>query len=613
MRPRISALVALVTLVLAGFAAPAAAATTTGIYASAVATTTAGARVPVAVSWVSKNAPVTGRANLQKRSGSSWVHVRQFAVVDGVARTWVDPSVTTTYRIRASSASAPSGTVTTGAAGTSRSVTVTVVTSALKAGAPHLAQTSAVLDGTRAPLTVAWTYRGAKVTGAVNLQRSSGSGWVHVRRVSVVDGVASVTATATGTSLFRLRAVSSDVPGLVTAHPYGTSEEVRLVPGGAVAPASFTVVGAGYGHGVGMSQYGAYGMALDGAGPTTILQHYYTGATLARTATKQLVRVQVRTGTSATTITSASGKARIRVNGTVVTEVAAGTPVTIAPVSGKLRVTVGARTWTTSSTTSRVHVEWQNTRYWTGSTSADVTVKVSGADADAYRWGRLEVSNLSGSVNVVDVVQLGDEYLYGLAEVPSSWPANALRAQVVAARSYAWADLGSVSSGCDCHLYDDTRDQVFRGWDKVAEPYYGARWKSAVDATISAEGSSVLTTAGGTRIKAFFFSSSGGRTENSEDVWSAALPYARSVDDRWSKDPDVNPNWRWTATVSQASMRSAFGLPDVATVAVVSRTAGGSADVVRATSTSGATASMSGQSFRSRFGLRGAWISSVSG
>ena len=519
------------------------------------------------------------------------------------------PTVTTDYRFRASSATSPPGTPTTGTAGTSETVTVQVVGQPLRAGAPHVSQSTVLLDNGTARFAATWTYRGKAVTGAANLQRNDGSGWVHVKRVAITKGAASIATSAASAAMFRLRAVSSDVPDLVLSTPYGLSEQLRFVPGVPRIPSSFTVVGAGYGHGVGLSQYGAYGMALDGANATSILQHYYTGAELARTPTGQLVRVQIRTGTTSTSFVS-SGRSRVRLNGAVATEVLAGTPINVAASSGRLRVTVGSRTWTTQSTGSGVHVEWQSTRYWAG--SGDVTVKVAGADANAYRWGRMEVRNLGGYVNVVDVVQLGDEYLYGLAEVPSSWPANALGAQVVAARSYAWADLGSVKSSCDCHLYDDTRSQVFRGWDKVAEPVYGVRWKAAVDATISSSGAQVRT-AGGSKVKAYFFSSSGGRTENSEDVWSAALSYTRSVDDRWSVDPDVNPNWRWTAGVSQSTMRSVFGLADVVSVSVVSRTAGGSAELVRATSSSGATRSLSGQSFRSVLGLKGAWISSVSG
>ncbi|MBT0994621.1 SpoIID/LytB domain-containing protein [Cellulomonas sp. DKR-3] len=612
MRHRIGALIAFVGLAAVLLVAPPAAAATptSALVASAVAATTSGSAVPVAVSWVHQGAPVTGRVNLQRRSGSTWVHVRQVAVTDGVARTSVAPTSTTSYRLRASSATEPPGTPTTGTAGTSATVTVQVVGQPLRAGAPHLSQSTVQLDDGTARLAATWTYAGRAVTGTANLQRNDGAGWVHVKRVTITKGAASITTSVPGAALLRLRAVSADVPGLVVTSPYGLSEELRFVPGAVRIPSSFSVVGAGYGHGVGMSQYGAYGMALDGAGPTTILQHYYSGSQLASTPTDQLVRVQVRTGTTSTSFTSSSGKSRVRLNGAIATEAQAGTPITVAASSGRLKVTVGSRTWTTASANGGVHVEWQSTRYWAG--SGDVTVKVAGADANAYRWGRMEIKNLGGYVNAVDVVQLGDEYLYGLAEVPSSWPMNALRAQVVAARSYAWADLGSVSSSCDCHLYDDTRSQVFRGWDKVAEPYYGARWKAAVDATIGAAGARVLT-ANGSRVKAYFFSSSGGRTENSEDVWSAALSYTRSVDDHWSSDPAVNPNWRWSASVSQSTMRSVFGLPDVAQVSVTSRTAGGSADVVRATSSSGATRSLGGQTFRSVLGLKGAWISSITG
>src|SRR5436189_1193669 len=59
-------------------------------------------------------------------------------------------------------------------------------------------------------------------------------------------------------------------------------------------------------------------------------------------------------------------------------------------------------------------------------------------------------------------------YLYGLGEVPSSWPAEAMKAQADAARTYAFyliAALGQHRAGCDCGVYDDTRNQVYAGWD----------------------------------------------------------------------------------------------------------------------------------------------------
>jgi SpoIID/LytB domain protein/uncharacterized repeat protein (TIGR01451 family) len=131
-------------------------------------------------------------------------------------------------------------------------------------------------------------------------------------------------------------------------------------------------------------------------------------------------------------------------------------------------------------------------------------------------------------------------YLYGLAEVPSSWPSAVLRAQAVAARTYGLERvrrLGQHRPGCNCALRDDTTDQVYAGWDKEGGPS-GSRWVEAVDAT---DGLAVLY--GGDLIQAYYHASSGGFTEDSETVWVAALPYLRGVCD--PGDYSVSPYSDW--------------------------------------------------------------------
>lgn len=377
-------------------------------------------------------------------------------------------------------------------------------------------------------------------------------------------------------------------------------------------PLGFTVRGAGWGHGVGMSQYGAYAMARNGSSASAILRHYYTGTGLGLApADDPVVRVQVRAGATSTTVRSHDGVARVRVGGSIVATPAAGTAIVLTPViGGGIKVTVGGTSWTTASSGHRVLIEWPGTRYWSPTWSTDVTASVSGAYT--YRHGRLEVKNVADRVNVVNVLRLSDEYMYGIAEMPSSWPAAALQAQAIAARTYAYTGLGSVKTDCDCHMYADTRSQVFRGWNKENETTWGARWKAAVDATVEA-GRGRIVTRNGAAVRTFYFSSSGGRTQNSEDVWTTALPHLRSVSDPWSLDPAINPNASWTAQVTQASMANAFGLPNVVKVQILSRTEGGGVASVRATSTTGATATINGEQLRSRLGLKATWVSSIQG
>jgi SpoIID/LytB domain protein len=235
-------------------------------------------------------------------------------------------------------------------------------------------------------------------------------------------------------------------------------------------------------------------------------------------------------------------------------------------------------------------------------------MKVAGADG-AYKRGTMEATVIGGKVNISVRLRLDTDYLYGLAEVPSSWAPAALQAQAIAGRNYAVINAANLKSECNCHLYDDTRSQVYVGWTKENESTYGAAWKAAVDATAG----QLIVDGAGAPIHAYYSSSSGGRTENSEDVWSAALPYTRSQDDPWSLDPAArNPNVTWTKTVTASEVAAAFGLPDVASLQVTARTAGGNAKVLEATSSNGTRATIvRAEEIRRVFGLKSAHITAI--
>ena len=133
----------------------------------------------------------------------------------------------------------------------------------------------------------------------------------------------------------------------------------------------------------------------------------------------------------------------------------------------------------------------------------------------------------------------------------------------------------SVKASCDCNVTDEVQDQKFTGWRKENEqPGYGAKWKAAVDATVSRSGSTPtsgkVVMYGGRLAETLYSSSTGGATRNSEDVWGgAALPYLRSRDDSWSlKQSANNPYDSWTQSVSQAKMAKVFGLNDVVSVKI---------------------------------------------
>jgi SpoIID/LytB domain protein len=204
------------------------------------------------------------------------------------------------------------------------------------------------------------------------------------------------------------------------------------------------------------------------------------------------------------------------------------------------------------------------------------------------RWGRVEVRAVRDDHGVMRpraVLLIGvNAYLRGLAEVPSLWPAEALRAQVIAARSYALATVDrrgqhrdqAVWTGCDCAVYPDMRDQVYLGWAKESGTG-GERWVSAVDGT-----GSLAASYGGRVVQAFYSSSSGGMTQ-SNAVWGGeALPYLPVQPDPWdcASDGGVcrNPNWRWletrTASAVSASLES-LNVGKVTGIGVTARDASG--------------------------------------
>lgn len=401
-----------------------------------------------------------------------------------------------------------------------------------------------------------------------------------------------------------------------------------LALGGLVAPASaaavpssFTFTGSGWGHGLGMSQYGAYGQALAGRSSTQILEHYYAPAKVTTTSTDPVLRVQVLRKPGQVTVTKGTaGSWRLR-NPNGMVETVTTTSITFTYNStGRVSAKFNGKTWGSgTAVASRFVLEWTGTRSWSG-TEALVTVPGAngGSKNVTYRHGRLTFGPLAGQLNVANETRLSD-YLYGLAEMPSSWPGAALQAQAIAGRTYA---LRKHAEGIktkvgnrwvDAHLTDETWDQKFTAWNKQNETTYGKRWVAAVDATQSSSSARVVTY-GGKLITTFYSSSSGGRTNNSEDVWGGAnLPYLRSQDDRWAVSSAVkNPYASWTATKTQSQVATVVGLPDVARLTVAKRATSGAVMQVRATSSSGRSvlypSTPTTDGVRTAFGLRSAYF-----
>lgn len=369
-----------------------------------------------------------------------------------------------------------------------------------------------------------------------------------------------------------------------------------VAPTGAAAQTTFTFYGSGYGHGIGMSQWGAFGLAKSGWSAEDILAHYYTDTEIGSFDLGEPLRVGLGTGRASVRIQATSADVPLSVGDAEVATVPAGEAWTVVP-SG----TAGFEIRDASGTSVAGPV---------GSTTDRLTATLDGSPVKlesgrTFARGTLEFGlHLCGKVCSIRLVVVLDmeEYLYGLGEVPSSWPAAALETQAIAARTYA-ANKALVSqrrSPCDCAVLSTTYDQVYIGADKETGPG-GARWVAAVDATAGQ-----IVTYDGDPIQAYYMSSSGGHTEDNDAVWGGTpLPYLRGVCDPGDY-VSANPSATWTVTRSAEEVTAALKLSSVGTVTgftVDERGASGRILQVTVTGDAG-SATISGNTLQSRLGLR---------
>jgi stage II sporulation protein D len=338
----------------------------------------------------------------------------------------------------------------------------------------------------------------------------------------------------------------------------------------------WVVKGAGFGHGVGMSQYGAYGYAKHGFSYDQILTHYYTGTTLGTTADRS-VRVLLRDGARSVSFSgagSACGAGLSPKKGYVAKRKGSG--VVVRNKKGRRIARCGAAMTAAGSPTVRV------------------------AGKGIYR-GSLEVRASGSSLQAINVVEIED-YVRGVVakESPASWPIQALKAQAVAVRSYA---LSTGIRGGTFDLYDDTRSQAYGGVGAET-----AKTDQAVAAThlqVVMFGSKIAQT--------FFFSTSGGHTENNEfsslGFGQPPVPYLRGVDDPFEADAG-SPYEHWKRKFSIGRMNSALrsiGLRGKLKNVVVTQR-GTSPRIVRANLVgTGGTATVDGPDLRSALGLPDTW------
>jgi stage II sporulation protein D len=189
--------------------------------------------------------------------------------------------------------------------------------------------------------------------------------------------------------------------------------------------------------------------------------------------------------------------------------------------------------------------------------SAGGPLKVS-TPGYSYRYGMLRIAlDAAGGLRAVVWGLPMQQYLYGLGEMPSSWPAEALKAQATAGRTFAQKRI-TVRGSADFDLYGSVLHQAYTG-----TKYEAANWRQAVDATANQ-----VITYNGQLIDAVYSASSGGHTENSEYIWVSQVPYLRGVSDPFDL-VGGNPNASWTRSFSGTELGSWFGLGTVTSVQVL--------------------------------------------
>jgi stage II sporulation protein D len=355
-----------------------------------------------------------------------------------------------------------------------------------------------------------------------------------------------------------------------------------LVPSVAAAGKTrWTLRGAGWGHGIGLSQYGAYGYARRGVGYRDILSHYYTGTEIQR-RNETLVRVLLQANRSLVSFTGATraGERSLETE-SVYRATRSGGSVILRSPSGRKLATYPDLMTVTGGDTFRLLGRAGN-----------------GVTSGLYR-GSLDVRTAAATgLNAINTLPL-EPYVQGVvpAEIPPIWHPQALAAQAVAARSYA---LVTSVSGKGFEQYPDTRSQMYRG--------FNAETPATNNAVANTRGE-VVTYAGRVAVT-FFFSTSGGYTENVENVFgnSASKPWLKGVRDPYDT---ASPYHRWGpykfTTRRLGARLGNYVRGRFRGVDVLQR--GVSPRVVRArVRGTGGSVTVTGAQLRTRLGLRDTWF-----
>lgn len=402
---------------------------------------------------------------------------------------------------------------------------------------------------------------------------------MRVRR-TVASVVATVGTVAAGAVLVPSAPASADI-GVDQSYPVPTS-------------GTYTLHGHGFGHGHGMSQYGAYGAAQRGLDHEQILDFYYPGTSLSRV--RGSVRVLISADTTSDVVVSPAPKLSVRDLGSKTTYVLPGLP--------------GVTRWRLNVDSGHTVVgyydgAWHRYRagghpYLAGDgqfhAAAPLTLWTP-SGTRTYRGYLRAASPTPGSStrDTVNIVSL-DSYVQGVlpAEMPASWSSQALQAQAIAARTYATWERDA-NAGRQYQICDTSSCQVYRGFS-AEDP----RGNAAVGATLKQ-----ILTYDGQAAFTQFASSSGGWTS------AGSRPYLVAEADPYD-DFAGNPVHDWTLRVSASRIAGAYpSIGRLKRLHVTRRDGhgqwGGRVVTVVLDGTKH-DVSLSGDSFRSRFGLRSSWF-----
>jgi stage II sporulation protein D len=310
-------------------------------------------------------------------------------------------------------------------------------------------------------------------------------------------------------------------PSLARATAALALAALLALPAAAQGSVSWVVHGRGFGHGVGMSAYGAYGYALHGKDYGFILGHYFQGTTIGTLDKPRVVRVlldisDADVGFSAAT--SACGVAldparsyqAHRFGNAVVLRSSAGKP--LANCGRTLRAAGKGR------------------------------VEIAGIGTYRGALETVPTESDAGALNVVNALAV-DQYVKGVIpnESPPSWPEEELKAQAVASRSFALT-AGVGGNGFD--LYADTRSQVYKG----LESEY-ARSNAMANATRGQ-----VVEYDGKIAETLFSACSGGHTESIQNIFGGpAIPYLQGVPDPYDGECPLH---EWTLEFSGPEISS---------------------------------------------------------